>query len=287
MSRTPPRPRDKYGARGDKQGTLVQYVRIRRACEHAGCSLCGLETHLAESAIPDFVRQELAALELALPDEVLPALARYLDLLLEANETTNLTAVRDRDAAWSRLIIDSLTVLPGLDMLDPASHVIDIGTGGGMPGIPIAIARPNLNVTLLESTGKKVRLLEQFIDQLSLSNVQAIQQRAETLAHNEKHRAMYDAAVSRAIGRMSAVLEYSLPLLKVGGRVLAMKGPRLETELDEAGDALDILGAGDLQVIDAYPEGFDNDLVIASILKQRPTPDRYPRNASQMRQKPL
>jgi len=233
------------------------------------------------------VHEALAALDLSLPAGALPRLARYLDLLLEANEQTNLTAVRDRDAAWGRLIIDSLTVLPGLDMLEPGSSVMDIGTGGGMPGIPLAIARPTLHLTLLESTGKKVRWLEHFLESLALENVTAMQQRAEALGHDSAHREHYDAAVSRAIGSMSAVLEYSLPLVRVGGRVLAMKGPRLEAELAEAGDALDMLGAGDLQVIDAYPDSFDNDLIIASILKERPTPEKYPRNPSQMRQKPL
>jgi 16S rRNA (guanine527-N7)-methyltransferase len=207
--------------------------------------------------------------------------------LLKANERVNLTAIRDRDAAWQRMIVDSLTILPGLDELEADSHIIDLGTGGGLPGIPVAIARPNRRLTLLEATGKKVRLLEQFINALNLTNCQAIQQRAETLAHEPAHREQYDAAVNRAIGQMSAVLEYSMPLLKTGGRLLAMKGPKVEQELDAAGDALDILGAGDLQVIDAYPETFDNDLVIVSIIKERPTPTQYPRNASRMKQKPL
>jgi 16S rRNA (guanine527-N7)-methyltransferase len=242
---------------------------------------------VTEQEVPQFVPDALTALELHLPEGALAKLAHYLDLLLEANKTTNLTAIRERDAAWSRLIIDSLTVLPGLEPLPADSHIIDIGTGGGLPGIPLAIARPDLRITLLDSTAKKVSLLDQFISTLKLANVTAIQNRAEALGHDKRHRQQYDVAVSRAVGHMSAVLEYSLPLVKVGGRVLAMKGPRLEQELAEAADALDVLGAGDLQIVDAYPESFDNDLVIASIVKERPTPDKYPRNASQMRQHPL
>jgi len=241
----------------------------------------------SKSPIPDFVRDELATLEIE-PDEATQAqLARYLDLLLAANETVNLTAIRERDAAWRRMIIDSLTVLPGLEPVASGSQLVDLGTGGGLPGIPVAIARPDLRVTLVDSTGKKVRLLDQFIEALGLANCTAMQQRAEVLGHAQAHRALYDVAVSRAIGHVSAVLEYSLPLVKAGGRVLAMKGPKVEQELDEASDALDVLGAGDMQIVDAYPEGFDNDLVIVSIIKERATPETYPRNASQMRQKPL
>jgi 16S rRNA (guanine527-N7)-methyltransferase len=242
---------------------------------------------LNEPTVPEFVPDALSALEIGLSDSTLQALAQYLDALLDANERVNLTAIRQRDAAWHRLIIDSLTVLPGVDQLEAGSHVIDVGSGGGLPGIPLAIARPALNVTLLESTGKKVRLLNEFIASLSLGNCVATQQRAETLGHDPAHREQYDAAVSRAIGDVSAVLEYSLPLVRMGGRVLAMKGPKVEQELDKAGDALDVLGAGDLQVIDAYPPSFDNDLVIVSIIKARPTPELYPRNASRMKQKPL
>jgi 16S rRNA (guanine527-N7)-methyltransferase len=237
--------------------------------------------------VPQFVHDAIDALELTLPEPALPQLARYLDLLLEANETTNLTAIRERDAAWSRLIVDSLTALPGLDPLPAGGKVIDLGTGGGLPGIPLAVARPDLPFTMLDSTAKKVRLLEQFIETLELSNATPLQGRAEALGQDTAHRAHYDIAISRAIGDMRAVLEYSLPLVKVGGRVLAMKGPRLESELEAAGDALDVLGAGELQIVDAYPETFDNDLVIASIVKARPTPEQYPRNASRMRQRPL
>jgi 16S rRNA (guanine527-N7)-methyltransferase len=242
---------------------------------------------IVNEMIPPFVTEALEQLGLSLPKPALAQMSRYLDLLLAANERVNLTAIRDRDQAWKRMIIDSLTILPGLDELEPASRVIDIGTGGGLPGIPVTIARPQLDLTLLESTGKKVGVLDEFIETLGLPNCRAVQQRAEVFGQDAKHRAHYDAAVSRAIGNMSAVLEYSLPLVKEGGRVLAMKGPKVEQELDAATDALDVLGAGDLQVVDAYTENFDNELVIVSIIKERPTPEKYPRNASRMKQKPL
>lgn len=230
-------------------------------------------------SIPDFVGDDLQALGFEVPDATLDQLEVFLDRLLEANTRMNLTAVRQRDAAWKRLIVDSLTVLPGLDDLEPGAKVIDIGSGGGLPGIPLAIARPDLVVTLLESTGKKVAFHREAIDAMGLSQVHTIQERAEVLGQDPSHRQQYDAAVSRAVGPMAEVLEYSLPLVRVGGRMLAMKGPKAGQELDAASDALATLGAGDLQVFDAYPESFDNDLVIVSVLKDRPTPRTYPRSA--------
>lgn len=241
--------------------------------------------------IPDFVHDDLAALEIELSSGQLAQLADYLARVLDANTRTNLTAIKEPDAAWRRLIIDSLTVLPGIDDLEPvadgAVRIIDIGSGAGLPGLPLAIARPGVQVTMLETTGKKADFIRGCIEALGLTNAKVIQQRAETLGQDEQHRARYDAAVSRAVGAMPLVLEYSLPLVREGGRVLAMKGPRAEQELEASGDAMDKLGAGDLAVIDAYPESFENDLVIVSIIKDRPTPNAYPRLPGIPKKQPL
>lgn len=241
--------------------------------------------------IPDFVHDDLAALEIELTGGQLAQLADYLARVLDANTRMNLTAIKVPDAAWRRLIIDSLTVLPGIDDLEPAAggavSIIDIGSGAGLPGLPLAIARPGVQVTMLETTGKKADFIRSCIEALGLTNAKVIQQRAETLGQDEQHRARYDAAVSRAVGAMPLVLEYSLPLVREGGRVLAMKGPRAEQELEESGDAMDKLGGGDLAVIDAYPESFENDLVIVSIIKDRPTPNAYPRLPGIPKKQPL
>jgi len=237
--------------------------------------------------IPDFVTRELRELGTELTPDQLDQLDCYLALVLDENTRTNLTAVREPELAWRRLIIDSLTVLPGLDELEPGSMVIDVGSGAGLPGLPVAIARPSLRVTLLESTGKKASFIQRAIDKLSLANATVINDRAETLGQSPEHRASFDACINRAVGPMNVLLELSLPLVKVDGRVLAMKGPRAEQELEDAGDALVRLGAGELAVIDAYPESFDNDLVIVSIIKQAPTPDAYPRLPGVPKKEPL
>lgn len=249
--------------------------------------------------IPDFVHRDLDALGFEMPGEVLDRLAAYLELILKANETTNLTAIRHREQAWSRLIVDSLTPLPGIpdppeappenpkDGAGKLPGVIDIGTGAGLPGVPLAIARPDVAVALVEATGKKVAFLESVVAALGLENVTVLAERAEMLGQDAAHRARYDVAVSRAVGPMPVVLEYSLPLLKVGGRVLAMKGPKAEAELEASGDALTKLGGGEVAVVEAYPESFDNELVIVSVIKDSPTPREYPRLPGLPKKMPL
>lgn len=237
--------------------------------------------------IPDFVNHELAELDIELTPDQLDALSRYLTMVLDENRTTNLTAVREPDAAWRRLIIDSLTVLPGLDELDPGASVIDVGSGAGLPGLPIAIARPTLRVTLVESTGKKAAFIQRCIDALELGNATVVNDRAETIGRSDRYRESFDACVNRAVGPMNVLLELSMPLIATGGRLLAMKGPKAEQELEDAGDALAILGAGEIAVIEAYPESFGNDLVIVSILKSASVPDEYPRLPGVPKKDPL
>ena len=229
----------------------------------------------------------MARLEIALPETALVRLAAYLDLLLDANTRVNLTAIKDRDEAWRRHIIDSLTLLPGFEPLAAGAKVIDVGSGGGLPGVPLAIALPEVQFTLLEATGKKARFLDDTARGLNLTNVRVINDRAESVGQNRTHREQYDVAVCRAIGPMRELLEYTLPLVKLGGRVLAMKGPKVEQELEAAADAMAVLGAGDVKVFDAYPEGFGVNTVIVSLIKEQPTPKQYPRLPGSPRHEPL
>ncbi len=237
--------------------------------------------------IPDFVRDDLTRLDLVLSDEQLARLDFYLTHLLETNQHMNLTAVRESEAAWRRLIIDSLTILPWMASIPADARVIDVGSGGGMPGIPLAIARPDLGVTLLEATGKKAKFLESCVAKVPLPNVKVLASRAETAGQDKAHRQQYDVAVCRAVGPLRELLEYTLPLVKVGGVLLAMKGPSLEKELEDASDALHRLGAGEVQVFDAYPPGFEINTVVVQVTKQHQTHKQYPRAPGVPRMEPL
>ncbi len=237
--------------------------------------------------IPEFVPQHLQAIGVEVTDEQLQQLAAYLHLMLETNKQFNLTAIREPEEAWKRHIIDSLTLVPGLIEWPENSKLVDVGTGGGLPGIPIAIAIPKLKVTLLETTGKKANFCKRAVEELGLKNVVVINNRAETIGQNKVYREQFDMAVSRAVGPMRILLEFMLPLVKVGGWMYALKGPALEQELTEAGDALTKLGAGEIVAVEAYPDEFDNHSVVVGIEKADRTPKTYPRLPGIPKQQPL
>jgi len=209
-------------------------------------------------------------------------LSRYLGLLLQTNTRFNLTAITDPSEAWMRHIFDSLTLVPYVISLE-AKTVIDVGSGGGLPGIPLAIVLPEKQFTLLEATGKKARFLQDAVNKLEIPNVRVINERAEMVGadHKSGHREQYDIVIARAVGRLPVLLELTVPLAKVGGHVLAMKGERAAEEIADAKQALYLLHA---QVTDtiATPTG---TLVI--IEKMRKTPRTYPRAPGEPKRSPL
>ena len=208
----------------------------------------------------------------------------YLELLLQTNKQFNLTAVRDPDEAWMRHILDSVSLIAHLTSGDRT--LIDVGSGGGLPGIPIAISQPHLQVTLLEATGKKARFLKTAAAALGLGHVSVVTERAETAGRDPRHREQYDVATARAVGPLNVMLEFTLPFVKGGGRLLAMKGRKAEQELRDAGDGIMLLGGGEVNVYDALP-GIEEDAVIIEIRKERPTPLQYPRSPGTPKLDPL
>jgi 16S rRNA (guanine527-N7)-methyltransferase len=201
-------------------------------------------------------------------------LSRYIDLLLQANQRMNLTRIADREAAEVQHVGDALTVLP---FLPPNTfRLIDVGSGGGVPGMILAIARPDAKVVLLEATKKKAAFLQDVVTTLGLANVKVIAERAEAAGRGAL-RESRDIAVARAVGAMDFLVEWCLPLVKKGGAMLAMKGARIVDELPAAKKAIRLLGGGEAIVHPVELPGTEHR-VIVEIKKVGRTDVRYPRD---------
>ena len=210
---------------------------------------------------------------------------RYHAMLTEANARMNLTRVPD-DAreAIDRNYLDCAAPLAG--DFPAIETAVDVGSGAGFPGIPLAILMPGARFTLIDSLGKRVEFLNEVIAALGL-NARALHLRAEDAARREDLREAFDLATARAVAPMNVLCEYLLPFVKVGGRALALKGPGLDQELDAAQNALAILG-GQIERVQPLPmPGRDWDHRAAWIGKVAPTPGRYPRKAGMAEKRPL
>jgi 16S rRNA (guanine527-N7)-methyltransferase len=224
-----------------------------------------------------------ARAEVVLSESQHSQLNRYLDLLFDANQRMNLTRITDRAAAEIQHIGDALTVLP---LLPKGSiRLADIGSGGGVPGIPLAIARPDARVTLIESTKKKAVFLKQTAASLGLTNVTVLDQRVEDVGHSID-RERFDVAVVRAVATMDWLAEWCLPLLKKGGKMLAMKGQRITEELPIAAMAIRRLGGAPAIVHPVELPGSEHR-VIAEIVKVQPTDALFPRPATVAKGRPI
>jgi 16S rRNA (guanine527-N7)-methyltransferase len=212
-------------------------------------------------------------------------LHRYLDLLLAANETMNLTRITERPAAELHHVADALTLLPFLPR--EAHTLADVGTGGGVPGIPLAIVRPDARVLLVESTKKKAAFLRSVVEHLALRNVTISDERAEDVGQSPQHRERYDVVVARAVATLVWLAEWCLPLARPkSGKVLAMKGAKAAEEMPAAARAIKLLGGGPAVVHPVDLPGTEHH-VIVEIPKTGRTAPRYPRPATAAKGKPL
>jgi len=207
----------------------------------------------------------------------------YLDLLFQANQTMNLTRIVDRPAAEAQHICDALTLLPFLPR--EAHRLADVGSGGGVPGIPLAIVRPDAEITLIESTKKKAAFLRSCAEAIELKNLTVLDQRVEDVAHSP-HRESFDIAVARAVATMDWLAEWCLPLVRIGGTFLAMKGPKVLQELPEAAHALHRAGGSEPVTHPANLPGADHHLIIA-IAKARSSDKLLPRSPTTAKGKPI
>jgi 16S rRNA (guanine527-N7)-methyltransferase len=235
----------------------------------------------------DQLLADAPALGASLPAAWSAAAATFVDLLLAANEHRNLTRLVEPAAVARDHLLDAIAALPRLDELAPAS-VVDIGSGGGIPALPLALARPTLRWTLVEATRGKAALLQEAATTLGLSNVEVLAERAEDVGRDPGLREAADVVIARACAPLPVLAELALPLLRVGGTLLAWKGPLTpEDEEIVRGTAASALLGGDRPTIISAGHRALGGRTFVSIGKLRPTDERYPRRAGQPARRPL
>jgi 16S rRNA (guanine527-N7)-methyltransferase len=228
------------------------------------------------------------ALERLWPTEpFFDVLEQYVALLLEANARVNLTRVTEPDAIARLHLLDARAALPLVDALRP-TRAVDLGSGGGVPGLALAIARPGIAWTLVDSVGKKAAMLRSFADRLSLENLSVLAERAEMIGRDAAHRERYDLVTARACAPLPVLAELALPLLEPGGQLLAWKGPLREDDPEvRSGNAVSpLLGGGEVRLVDAGHAALGGHRFV-TIDKLTPTPPRFPRRPGEPARRPL
>lgn len=227
-----------------------------------------------------------AEMGISLNDSQLDQFDSLTELLLDWNSRVNLTRITDRTEIVVKHYLDSLALLRYINPAEGAS-VIDVGTGPGIPGLPLKIMRPDIRLALLDSVRKKLSFAEAAANALNLTNVSVIHARAEDAGHDSLHREKYDLVISRAVARLAILSELCLPLCKVGGRFVAYKGPDIDEEVEEIDKAAAVLG-GKVAVVEKFSlPNSDLHRSLAIIEKIRKTPAAYPRKAGVPSREPL
>lgn len=235
--------------------------------------------------LADFVR-ETAVFNITLSPGQIRQFAQYQSLLLDWNQRLNLTAIREPRQIQQRHFLDALSCSLVTGDLNGRS-LIDVGTGAGFPGLPLKILFPDLQLTLVESVAKKTRFLEAVVNELGLRDVVILAERAEKLGQDAAHRSQYDWATARAVAELRILLEYLLPLCRVGGCALAQKGESAAAEVVTAENALDLLGGTVRPLVPVNLPQRDETHYLVVVEKTAVTPDQYPRRIGVPAKKPL
>jgi len=201
--------------------------------------------------------------------------------LLEWNNRINLTAIKNEKDIILKHFVDSIYLKKYLN-----GKVLDIGSGAGFPGIPLAIINDKLLFVSIDSVNKKISFQKDTIDKLNLENIESIHCRAENLAQDKKYREKFDFVVSRAVANMTTLVEYMIPFLKIGGKCLCMKGPNAEEEIEEAKKAIKLLG-GKIEEVKEYKISEENERTLVIITKMSETPKEYPRGQGKPIKNPI
>ena len=230
----------------------------------------------------------LEELNITLTDEQIEQFLQYYEMLVEKNKVMNLTGITEYEEVIQKHFLDSLSLIRVIpDIASQKLTVIDLGTGAGFPGIPLKIAFPELEITLMDSLNKRILFLQEVIDALGQKKVSAVHGRAEEMSSNATHRQQYDLCVSRAVSNLAVLTEYCLPFVKKGGLFVSYKSADSDAEIQEGKKAISILG-GKLTSVDKFqlPES-DLRRALVCIKKVKDTPKKYPRKAGTPAKLPL
>ncbi len=231
-----------------------------------------------------FLVKHTDKIQITIEENQIKQLYNYMQLLLLWNEKINLTAITEPKDIIIKHFIDSFTIAP---YINKNSKLIDIGTGAGFPGIPLKIIRPDITIILVDSLNKRINFLEEVIKTLELTNITPIHGRIEELGKNKQFREKFDYATSRAVANLAVLSEYMVPLIKIGGKAICMKGPNVEEEVQNAKKAIKILGSV-LEKVESFTL-VDTDIGrnIIVLKKAQNTPNQYPRKAGTPSKQPI
>ena len=232
------------------------------------------------------LKRALDALSIQYDERTIETFNSYRSFILEWNEKVNLTAIKDPEEFEVKHFMDSISICEE-DPFIKADSIIDVGTGAGFPGIPLAILFPGKNFVLIDSLNKKIRILEEAADKLGLHNVRFCHGRAEDLGHQKEHREVYDLCVSRAVAELSILSEYCLPFVKPGGYFAPYKTGQTKDEVNQAEQAMRALGGTFERTAAFHLPGWSPDHTIFWIKKEKKTPSKYPRKAGTPSKNPL
>ena len=234
----------------------------------------------------DLLIEGAKQLGIDLSDKQVEQFMRYKELLQEWNEKMNLTAITEDREVMTKHFLDCMSINKALEMKNQKT-VIDIGTGAGFPGLVIKIAFPHLQVTLVDALKKRLNFLEVVIEELGLEGIKCIHSRAEDLGKNKVYREGFDICASRAVANLAVLSEYTLPFVKIDGYLIALKGQKLDEELEQGQKAIQILGGQLEEVVHTGVPFTDLDHKIAKIKKVKSTSTKYPRKAGEPTKSPL